>query len=160
VEKTRRERIATMGSGPSRLAAASDMADPGYGVTIFERCQKLGKMPSSAIPTYRLPREALEEDIKYVLAKGVEEGVSVASRRAAARKIPGSAAAEMTEKINGRDRCEALSGPGIVNAIDQGVLSRFCPLFEASAPPPCRSERELHRANISRSNHRCPSITP
>ncbi len=72
VERTRKERIAVIGSGPSGLAAASDLADLGYGVTIFERYPELGGMLSSAIPTYRLPREALEEDIQDVLAKGVE----------------------------------------------------------------------------------------
>lgn len=72
VQQTRGERIAIIGSGPSGLTAANDLADLGYGVTIFERRPDLGGMLASAIPPYRLPREALKDDIEDILAKGVE----------------------------------------------------------------------------------------
>jgi formate dehydrogenase beta subunit len=72
VPQTRSQRIAIIGSGPAGLTAASDLADLGYKVTIFERNAELGGMLSSAIPPYRLPREALREDIDDILAKGVE----------------------------------------------------------------------------------------
>jgi NADPH-dependent glutamate synthase beta subunit-like oxidoreductase/coenzyme F420-reducing hydrogenase delta subunit len=70
--KTRNRSIAIIGSGPSGLTAANDLAELGYGVTIYERHPVLGGMLSSAIPSYRLPREILQEDIDDVLAKGVE----------------------------------------------------------------------------------------
>jgi len=72
VPKTRDKSIAVIGSGPSGLTAANDLADLGYGVTIYEKNPDLGGMLSSAIPTYRLSREALKEDIDDVLSKGVE----------------------------------------------------------------------------------------
>jgi formate dehydrogenase beta subunit len=72
VPQTRGQRVAIVGSGPAGLTAASDLADLGYQVTIFERNPELGGMLSSAIPPYRLPREALKDDIEDVLAKGVE----------------------------------------------------------------------------------------
>lgn len=72
VPKTRGKHIAVVGSGPAGLTAASDLADLGYAVTVFERHPVLGGMLASAIPPYRLPREALQEDIDDVLAKGVE----------------------------------------------------------------------------------------
>jgi NADPH-dependent glutamate synthase beta subunit-like oxidoreductase/coenzyme F420-reducing hydrogenase delta subunit/Pyruvate/2-oxoacid:ferredoxin oxidoreductase delta subunit len=72
VPKTRGKSIGIIGSGPSGLTSANDLADLGYGVTIYEKNPDLGGMLSSAIPTYRLSREALKEDIDDVLAKGVE----------------------------------------------------------------------------------------
>ncbi|MFQ6040415.1 MAG: FAD-dependent oxidoreductase [Candidatus Poribacteria bacterium] len=72
VPKTKEEKIAIIGSGPSGLTAANDLADLGYRVTILERNSDLGGMLASAIPPYRLPREVLKEDIDDILAKGVE----------------------------------------------------------------------------------------
>jgi formate dehydrogenase beta subunit len=71
-EKTKGKSIGIIGSGPSGLAAANDLAGFGYGVTIYERHPVLGGMLASAIPPYRLPREALKEDIDDVVAKGIE----------------------------------------------------------------------------------------
>lgn len=72
VEKTRGKSIGIIGSGPSGLTAAKDLASLGYNVTIYERHPVLGGMLSSAIPPYRLPREMLKEDIDDVLAKGID----------------------------------------------------------------------------------------
>lgn len=72
VEKTRGKSVGVIGSGPSGLTAAKDLADMGYGVTIYERHPALGGMLVSAIPPYRLPREVLKEDIDDVIAKGIE----------------------------------------------------------------------------------------
>jgi NADPH-dependent glutamate synthase beta subunit-like oxidoreductase len=72
IPKTRNKSIGIIGSGPSGLTAANDLAELGYGVTIYERHPVLGGMLSSAIPSYRLPRDLIQEDIDDVLAKGVE----------------------------------------------------------------------------------------
>lgn len=72
VEKTRGKSIGVIGSGPSGLAAANDLASFGYNVTIYERHPVLGGMLAAAIPPYRLPREALKEDIDDVVSKGIE----------------------------------------------------------------------------------------
>jgi NADPH-dependent glutamate synthase beta subunit-like oxidoreductase/coenzyme F420-reducing hydrogenase delta subunit/Pyruvate/2-oxoacid:ferredoxin oxidoreductase delta subunit len=72
VPKTRGKSIGIIGSGPAGLTAASDLADMGYGVTIYEKNPDLGGMLSAAIPTYRLSRDSLTEDIDDVLSKGVE----------------------------------------------------------------------------------------
>ncbi|MCX8028257.1 MAG: FAD-dependent oxidoreductase [Thermodesulfovibrionales bacterium] len=71
-KQTNGKKVAIIGSGPSGLTVASDLADLGYGVTIYEKFSKLGGILALAIPTYRLPREALKEDIDDILAKGVE----------------------------------------------------------------------------------------
>ena len=72
VEKTKGKSIGIIGSGPSGLTAANDLADLGYQVTIYERHPVLGGMLASAIPPYRLPRETLKEDIDDVISKGIE----------------------------------------------------------------------------------------
>ncbi len=72
VQKTRGKSIGIIGSGPSGLTAARDLAEFGYSVTIYERHPVPGGMLASAIPPYRLPREVLKEDIDDVVAKGVE----------------------------------------------------------------------------------------
>ena len=72
VKKTKGKSIAIIGSGPSGLTAARDLADFGYSVTIYERHPVLGGMLASAIPPYRLPREMLQEDIDDVVSRGIE----------------------------------------------------------------------------------------
>ena len=72
VQKTRGKSIGIIGSGPSGLTAARDLADLGYNVTLYEKHPVLGGMLAAAIPPYRLPREVLKEDIDDVISKGVE----------------------------------------------------------------------------------------
>jgi NADPH-dependent glutamate synthase beta subunit-like oxidoreductase/coenzyme F420-reducing hydrogenase delta subunit/NAD-dependent dihydropyrimidine dehydrogenase PreA subunit len=72
IAKTKGKSIGIIGSGPSGLTAANDLADLGYEVTIYERQPVLGGMLASAIPPYRLPREALRDDIDDIIAKGIE----------------------------------------------------------------------------------------
>jgi NADPH-dependent glutamate synthase beta subunit-like oxidoreductase/coenzyme F420-reducing hydrogenase delta subunit len=64
--------VAVIGSGPSGLTAALDLSLLGYRVRVYEKDSKPGGMLAHAIPRYRLPDEALQEDIKDILAAGVE----------------------------------------------------------------------------------------
>ncbi|MEE9524439.1 MAG: FAD-dependent oxidoreductase, partial [Thermodesulfovibrionales bacterium] len=72
IKKTKGKSIGIIGSGPSGISAANDLAMFGYDVTIYERHPVPGGMLASAIPPYRLPREMLKEDIDDVIAKGIE----------------------------------------------------------------------------------------
>lgn len=72
IEKFRGKSVGIIGSGPSGLTAANDLASIGYNVTIYERHPVLGGMLASAIPPYRLPRELLQEDIEDIISKGIE----------------------------------------------------------------------------------------
>ncbi|MCX7913317.1 MAG: FAD-dependent oxidoreductase [Thermodesulfovibrionales bacterium] len=72
IEKTKGKSIGIIGSGPSGLTAANDLASAGYYVTIYEKLPVLGGMLASAIPPYRLPREMLKEDIEDIISKGIE----------------------------------------------------------------------------------------
>ena len=64
--------ISIIGAGPAGLAAAHDLARMGYGVRIFEAHSKPGGMLTMGIPPFRLPQRAVEEDIGYIEAMGVE----------------------------------------------------------------------------------------
>src|SRR3990172_7952776 len=68
----RPQKIAVIGSGPSGLTAACDLALLGYGVTVFEALHALGGVLRYGIPEFRLPKAILEEDIERLQAMGVE----------------------------------------------------------------------------------------
>ncbi len=51
------KKVAVIGSGPSGLACACDLAKMGYEVTVFEALHKLGGVLVYGIPEFRLPKE-------------------------------------------------------------------------------------------------------
>jgi len=71
-EETKEERVAIVGSGPAGLTAAAFLAQKGYPVTIFEALPVIGGMLYAGIPSYRLPRDILEEEIQAIQSLGVE----------------------------------------------------------------------------------------
>jgi len=64
--------VAIIGSGPSGLAAAHDLALQGYDVTIFEALPRAGGMLAIGIPDYRLPQDVLDSEIMEILNLGVK----------------------------------------------------------------------------------------
>lgn len=66
------ERIAIIGAGPAGLAAANDLALLGYSCTIFESNPTPGGMLRMGVPTYRLPRTAIDNDVEFIKKLGVE----------------------------------------------------------------------------------------
>ena len=66
------EPVAVVGAGPSGLTCARDLALLGYKTTVFESKPEAGGMLRFGIPEYRLPKQALQQDIDRVLALGVE----------------------------------------------------------------------------------------
>ena len=65
------KRIAVIGGGPSGLSAAYYLQLMGHQVTVYEKRSKLGGMLLYGIPSYRLPRERLQEDVDVILSTGV-----------------------------------------------------------------------------------------
>jgi len=67
------KKVAVVGSGPSGLACASDLARMGYDVTIFEVLHKAGGVLQYGIPEFRLPKDAVvAAEIDNVRALGVK----------------------------------------------------------------------------------------
>lgn len=71
-DEVKSQKIAVIGSGPSGLSCAYQMARKGYQVTIFEAFEKAGGMLRYGIPTYRLPDSILDAEIQNILDLGVE----------------------------------------------------------------------------------------
>jgi len=63
--------VSVIGSGPAGLSAAHYLSLSGYKVTIFEAEDRPGGMLTSAIPSYRLPRETLKKEIDLLLDKNI-----------------------------------------------------------------------------------------
>ena len=71
-EVWRAEKVAVVGSGPAGLTVASDLAQLGYPVSIFEALHTFGGVLRYGIPEYRLPKGIVDEDIEHLRALGVE----------------------------------------------------------------------------------------
>lgn len=75
-EKTGKK-IAIIGGGPSGLSAAYYLSLMGHEVTIYEQRKKLGGMLRYGIPSYRFPREKLDEEINFILSTGIKAELNV-----------------------------------------------------------------------------------
>ena len=65
-------RVAVIGSGPSGLACAGDLAKKGYAVTVFEALHVAGGVLVYGIPEFRLPKAIVAKEIETLKALGVE----------------------------------------------------------------------------------------
>ena len=65
-------RVAVIGSGPSGLTCAGDLARLGYKVTVFEALHTPGGVLVYGIPEFRLPKKIVEKEIDNLKELGVE----------------------------------------------------------------------------------------
>lgn len=65
-------RVAIVGSGPSGLTCAGDLAKMGYEVTIFEALHTAGGVLVYGIPEFRLPKAIVRAEIDTLKALGVK----------------------------------------------------------------------------------------
>ncbi|MBR3056541.1 MAG: NADPH-dependent glutamate synthase [Clostridiales bacterium] len=65
-------RVAVVGSGPSGLTCAGDLARLGYSVTVFEAFHKAGGVLVYGIPEFRLPKAIVQKEVDNLEALGVE----------------------------------------------------------------------------------------
>jgi NADPH-dependent glutamate synthase beta subunit-like oxidoreductase len=81
VERTKREKIAIIGSGPAGLTAAYDLVRQGYGVAVYEASPVAGGMLATGIPDFILPKEIVQAEINYIKDLGVEIKTNTAISR-------------------------------------------------------------------------------
>ena len=65
-------RVAVIGSGPSGLTAAGDLAKLGYKVTVYEALHTAGGVLVYGIPEFRLPKDIVRQEIDGLKELGVD----------------------------------------------------------------------------------------
>ncbi len=65
-------RAAVVGSGPAGLAVAESLAKRGHAVTVFEAAPKPGGLLLYGIPSFKLPKNLVEDKVAYLASLGVQ----------------------------------------------------------------------------------------
>ncbi len=65
-------KVAVVGSGPSGLTCAGDLAKKGYEVTVFEALHTAGGVLVYGIPEFRLPKSIVQKEVDNLTAMGVK----------------------------------------------------------------------------------------
>ncbi len=66
------KKVAVIGSGPSSLTCAGDLAKMGYAVTVFEALHIAGGVLVYGIPEFRLPKAIVAQEVEGLKAAGVD----------------------------------------------------------------------------------------
>ena len=75
--KKNKKRVAIIGSGPSGLTCAGDLAKNGFAVTIFEVLHKAGGVLTYGIPEFRLPKSIVKKQVEGLEKLGVKIKLNV-----------------------------------------------------------------------------------
>ena len=70
-------KVAVIGSGPSGLTCAGDLAKLGYDVTVFEALHLAGGVLVYGIPEFRLPKAIVQKEIDTLIDLGVKVETNV-----------------------------------------------------------------------------------
>ena len=70
-------KVAVVGSGPSGLTCAGDLAKKGYEVTIFEALHVAGGVLMYGIPEFRLPKSIVQKEVNNLIDLGVNINTNV-----------------------------------------------------------------------------------
>ena len=65
-------KVAIVGSGPSGLTCAGDLAKKGYKVSVFEALHTTGGVLVYGIPEFRLPKAIVQKEVDNLVAMGVD----------------------------------------------------------------------------------------
>lgn len=65
-------KVAVVGSGPSGLTCAGDLAKKGYDVTIYEALHRAGGVLVYGIPEFRLPKSIVQKEVDKLKSLGVK----------------------------------------------------------------------------------------
>ena len=70
-------KVAVVGSGPSGLTCAGDLAKKGYKVTVYEALHTAGGVLVYGIPEFRLPKKIVAKEVETLKALGVDVETNV-----------------------------------------------------------------------------------
>ena len=70
-------KVAVIGSGPSGLTCAGDLAKKGYKVTVYEALHTAGGVLVYGIPEFRLPKKIVAKEVETLKALGVDVETNV-----------------------------------------------------------------------------------
>ncbi len=70
-------KVAVVGSGPSGLTCAGDLAKKGYKVTVFEALHTAGGVLVYGIPEFRLPKSIVKKEVETLVKYGVDVQTNV-----------------------------------------------------------------------------------
>ena len=124
-------KVAVVGSGPSGLACASDLAKLGYDVTVYEHFHKAGGVLAYGIPEFRLPKAIVQKEIDKLVAMGVN---IVCDATIGKCMSIDELLGKDEEKLLGDDKYEAVfigSGAGLPKFQNIPGLS-YCGVFSAN----------------------------
>jgi glutamate synthase (NADPH/NADH) small chain len=71
------KRVAIVGSGPAGLTLASDLVKKGHEITIFEALHEPGGVLVYGIPEFRLPKDIVRAEVRYLERLGVRIEINV-----------------------------------------------------------------------------------
>ncbi len=66
------KKVAVVGSGPAGLTVAADLAKAGHSVVLYEALHVPGGVLVYGIPNFRLPKEIVQNEVKFVTSLGVD----------------------------------------------------------------------------------------
>ena len=127
--------VAIVGGGPAGLSAAYYLSRMGHKVIIYEAESRLGGMLRYGIPSYRFPREKLQEDIDAILALGVEvhtgvkvgQDITIQALRSRYDAVYIAIGAHVDKKmgIEGEDADGVMSAVDLLHSIGQDEYPDF-----------------------------------
>src|SRR6202008_1707956 len=81
------KKVAVVGSGPSGMACAQQLARAGHSVTLYERADRIGGLLRYGIPDFKMEKHLIDRRVRQMEAEGVvfrtnvEVGVTVSVQR-------------------------------------------------------------------------------
>ena len=116
------KRVAIIGGGPAGVTAAYFLTQMGHKAVIYERNGKLGGMLRYGIPSYRFPREKLDEELEALLSVGIEvhTGVDVGKdiTMEQLRKEYDSIFIAIGAQSDNKARIEGENADGVLSAVE------------------------------------------
>jgi glutamate synthase (NADPH/NADH) small chain len=89
------KKVAVVGSGPSGLAAAQQLARVGHAVTVFEKNSRIGGLMRYGIPDFKLDKRLID----WRMAQLAVEGVKFQTNTFVGKELPGKEIANDAKKV-------------------------------------------------------------